>query len=170
MYKKVESSSGLYNLISKEEINKSIVRVINSNYDYNYVSNKGIKELREEIVKFIDINGVNYHDILISNSSSESLRMIASLLNKGDTILVEEHTYFGAKEIFTNLGLNIISVRLNVNGIDIKDLKDKIDKYNPRMIYVIPTFNNPTGIVWKNDIRRKFINIIKDKDIFQWKN
>ena len=110
MYKEVSSSSGLYNLISKEEINKSISRVLNSEYDYNYVSNKGIKELRKEIVKFVDIKDITYHDILITNSSSESIRLIASLLNKHDTILVEEHTYFGAKQIFNNLGLNVIDV------------------------------------------------------------
>jgi 2-aminoadipate transaminase len=166
MYKEVSSSSGLYNLISKEEINKSISRVLNSEYDYNYVSNKGIKELREEIVKFVDIKDITYHDILITNSSSESIRLIASLLNNSDTILVEEHTYFGAKEIFNNLGLNVIDVKLNNDGIDINDLKEKIDKYNPRMIYTIPTFNNPTGITWKNNVRKEFINVIKDKDIY----
>ena len=166
MYKEVSSSSGLYNLISKEEINKSISRVLNSEYDYNYVSNKGIKELRKEIVKFVDIKDITYHDILITNSSSESIRLIASLLNKHDTILVEEHTYFGAKEIFNNLGLNVIDVKLNNDGIDTNDLKEKIDKYNPRMIYVIPTFNNPTGITWKNNVRKEFINVIKDKNIY----
>lgn len=166
MYKEVSSSSGLYNLISKEEINKSISRVLNSEYDYNYVSNKGIKELRKEIVKFVDIKDITYHDILITNSSSESIRLIASLLNKHDTILVEEHTYFGAKEIFNNLGLNVIDVKLNNDGIDTNDLKEKIDKYNPRMIYTIPTFNNPTGITWKNNVRKEFINVIKDKNIY----
>ena len=165
MYKEIDYYSGMHNLINKELIDKSVIRVINSDYDYNYVSSKGIKGLREEIVKFSEINNISYHDVLITNSSSNSIKIIASLLNKGDTVLVEEFTYFGARDIFLNLGLNIVSVKLNSNGIDLDDLKEKIEKYNPKMIYVIPTFNNPSGVSWDEEIREGFISVIKNKEM-----
>ncbi len=165
MQEEIDYSSGLHNIIDKELINTSINNVINGNFDYNYVSSKGIKELRKEIVKFTDIDSVSYHDVLITNSSSQSLQIITGLLRENDTILIEENTYFGAEEIFHLKKLNIIRVKVNTIGIDIEDLKLKIEKYNPKMIYVIPTFNNPSGISWDNDIREKFIDAIKDKNI-----
>lgn len=165
MYKEIEYSSGKYNLIYKEMINESINRVINGEYDYNYVSSKGVKELREKIVEFTNIKDITYHDILVTNSSSDSIRVIASLLNRGDTILVEEFTYFGAIDIFNQYELNVIKVKLNSDGIDINDLKDKIKKHNPKMIYVIPTFNNPSGITWNELIRKEFIDIINEYNV-----
>ena len=165
MYKEIEYSSGKHNLIDKDLINESINRVINGEYDYNYVSSKGVKELREKIVEFTNIKDITYHDILVTNSSSDSIRVIASLLSRGDTILVEEFTYFGAIDIFNQYELNVIKVKLNSDGIDINDLKDKIKKHNPKMIYVIPTFNNPSGITWNELIRKEFIDIINEYNV-----
>lgn len=170
MQEKINMSLGTYNIIDKELIDKSIKRVLESNIDYyNYVSSKGIKELREEIANFVNLdfeNKISYKDILITTCGQQSISIVAnSLLDKGDVILIENPSYFGAIDVFKSMDIKVIGVKLNSDGIDINDLEKKVYKYKPKMIYVIPTFNNPTGISWSNEIRNVFLKIINENNI-----
>ena len=158
-------SLGLYNIIDEEGINKSINNVLNSDINFNtYTSPKGIKELRIEIsnlLKNIWNYQINYKNMLITTGSQQSINIIAySLLNEGDTILIEQPTYFGAIKVFKNRKINLVGLNLTENGIDLKELEDKIIKYKPKLIYVTPTFNNPTGYSWSNSYRKEFLKII----------
>ncbi len=163
-------SLGIYNLIDTEGINRSIRNIINNKFDFNtYSSPKGLRELRVRISDWLNeiwIIKLSYKDMLITSGSQQSINLVAySLLNKGDTILVEQPTYFGALDIFKKLDVNLVGVSLKDTGIDLEELEDKIKMYNPKMIYVTPTFNNPTGRAWKNDVREKFLEIINKYNV-----
>lgn len=163
-------SLGLYNIIDTEGINKSINNVLSSGINFNkYTSPKGLKELRIEVCNFLnDIwnYNVNYKDMLITTGTQQSINLIAySLLNEGDTVLIEEPTYFGAINIFKNKKVNLIGLDLTEKGIDLNLLEVKIIKYKPKLIYVTPTFNNPTGYSWSNSYRKKFLEIINKYDV-----
>lgn len=54
---------------------------------------------------------------------------------------------------------------LTENGIDLNILENKIIKYRPKLIYVTPTFNNPTGYSWSNFYRKKFLGIINKYNV-----
>jgi len=158
-------SLGIYNLIYQNKIDKSIKRVLNDKIDYNiYTSPKGLKELRQKISDFLNETQnqeISYNDIMITNGSQQSLNLIAySLLNEGDTVLIEQPTYFGVLEVFRNRKINLIGINLQKDGLDLEDLEKKIKIYNPKIIYVTPTFNNPTGIAWSNNKRIQFLKII----------
>ena len=163
-------SLGLYNIIDTEGINKSINNVLSSGINFNtYTSPKGLKGLRIEISNFLvsvwNYN-VNYKDILITTGSQQSINLIAySLLNEGDTVLIEQPTYFGAINTFKNRKVNLIGMDLTEDGIDLNVLEDSIIKYHPKLIYVTPTFNNPTGYSWSNAYRKKFLEIINKYSI-----
>ena len=163
-------SLGLYNIIDTEGINKSINNVLSSGVNFNtYTSPKGLKELRIEISNFLvsvwNYN-VNYKDILITTGSQQSINLIAySLLNEGDTVLIEQPTYFGAIKTFKNRKVNLIGIDLTEDGIDLNVLENNIIKYCPKLIYVTPTFNNPTGYSWSNAYRRKFLKIINKYNV-----
>jgi len=164
------NSLGLYNLIDEEGINKSINNVLSSNIDFNtYTSPKGLKELRVQISGFLNSTWdykVNYQEMLITTGSQQSINLVAySLLNEKDTILIEQPTYFGAINIFKNRKINLVGINLNEDGMDLKELEEKIIKYNPKLIYVIPTFNNPTGYSWSNNYRKKFLKIINKYNV-----
>jgi len=163
-------SLGLYNIIDTEGIKKSINNVLCSNINFNtYTSPKGLKELRIEISNFLkDIWNyyINYKDMLITTGTQQSINLIAyGLLNEGDTILIEEPTYFGAINIFKNRNINLIGLGLTKNGLDLNILENKIIKYKPKLIYVTPTFNNPTGYSWSNNYRKEFLKIINKYNI-----
>lgn len=163
-------SLGLYNIIDTEGINKSINNVLSNGINFNtYTSPKGLKELRMQISNFLcDIwnYNVNYKDMLITTGSQQSINLIAySLLNEGDTILIEQPTYFGAINVFKNRKVNLVGIDLTEEGFDLNILENKIINYHPKIIYVTPTFNNPTGYSWNNNYRKKFLEIINKYDI-----
>ena len=163
-------SLGLYNIIDTEGINKSINNVLSSRINFNtYTSPKGLKELRMQISNFLyDIwnYNVNYKDMLITTGSQQSINLIAySLLKEGDTVLIEQPTYFGAINVFKNRKVNLVGIDLTEEGFDLNILENKIINYNPKIIYVTPTFNNPTGYSWSNNYRKKFLEIINKYNV-----
>ena len=129
-------SLGIYNLIDTDGINRSIKNVINNKINFNtYTSPKGLKELRVKISDWLNESwriNLSYKELLITSGSQQSINLIAySLLNKGDTILIEQPTYFGAIDIFKKLDVNLVGVNLNDNGIDLEELEIKLNKYKP---------------------------------------
>ena len=163
-------SLGLYNIIDTDGIRKSVNNVLSSNIDFNtYTSPKGLKELRIQISNFLnDIwnYNVNYKDMLITTGSQQSINLIAySFLNVGDNVLIEQPTFFGAINVFKNKKVNLIGVNLNEKGINLDLLEKKIIEYRPKLIYVTPTFNNPTGYCWSNSYRKKFLDVVNKYNI-----
>lgn len=163
-------SLGTYNIFDNKGIIKSIKNVLKSNSDYNnYSSPKGLKELRIEISNFIYSNWnykVSYNNMLITSGSQQSLNLIInSLLTNGDTVLIEQPTYFGAIDILNNKNVNLVGVNLYEDGLDLLELEEKIIRYKPKLIYVTPTFNNPTGYSWTNKNRKSFLKIINKYNI-----
>lgn len=162
-------SSGNYNIINENKIKKSIQRVIN-NHQYNYYSSpKGIKELRIKISELIsnlwDFQ-INYNNMLITTGSQQSINLITDiLLKKHDSIIIEQPSYYGAINVFRNKNLNMIGVPINENGIDLINLEKQIIKSKAKVIYAVPTFNNPTGYAWSDKNRKEFLNIINKYNI-----
>lgn len=163
-------SLGIYNLIDKDKINDSISRVINSKDNfYTYVSPKGLKALRIKISDFL-YNAwcykVDNKDILITSGSQQSINLIAySLLSAKNTIFIEQPTYFGAIDVFKKRNINLIGIDLTEDGFDLQELEEKIIQYLPKLIYVTPTFNNPTGYAWSNKKRKEFLKLINKYNI-----
>lgn len=158
-------SSGRYNIIDDTGIKRSINNVISSDINFNtYTSPKGLRELRVEICKFLDDSWnykIDYNKMLITTGSQQSINLLVySLLQEGDNVLIEEPTYFGAIDCLKKRKVNLVSIELKENGLDLEDLESKIVKFNPKLIYVTPTFNNPTGYAWDNNYRQDFLKII----------
>ncbi len=163
-------SLGLYNIVDSEGINKSINNMLSSGTNFNmYTSPKGLKELRIEISNFLnDVwnYNINYKNMLITTGSQQSINLVSyALLNEGDTVLIEQPTYFGAINVFKNKKVNLVGIDLKEDGFDLNILENKIIKYKPKLIYVTPTFNNPTGYSWSNSYRKEFLEIVNKYDV-----
>lgn len=161
----MNKSLGIYNIIDQEGIKKSMMNIINHHTDFNtYTTPKGLKELRIEISRFIKKNwnyNINDQNIMITTGSQQSINLIAqTILTDKDTVLIEQPTYFGAIEVFKKRNIKLIGIDLYEDGLDLEMLEQRIIKHSPKLIYVTPTFNNPTGYSWTNENRQKFLNII----------
>lgn len=171
MQEKVKNKSlGIYNIIDTENINNSIKNVLKMSINFNtYLSPKGLKELRVKIIEVMTKKW-KYHptsdNTIITSCSQQSLNIVFdSILNEDDTILIEQPTYYGTLDILKNKKVNKVGVKLKENGLDLEELKEKIIKYKPKLIYVVPTFHNPTGITWSEENRKEFLTIINRYNI-----
>lgn len=168
--KMLNVSSGNINIIDKELINKSINNVLkNNNSFYSYSTPKGLKELRNQISGLLSKTWKQQMDssnMLITSGSQQSINLIISaLLSAGDCVLIEQPTYYGAIKCFNNHNIKMVGVKLENNGLDLVDLERKIIEHKPKLIYVVPTFNNPTGYAWSNKNRLKFLKIINKYNV-----
>lgn len=154
-----------------EEIKAASNKVLDTkgSYALQYNSADGYEPLREFIANRYKKQGVNINadDIIITNGSQQALDLLSScLLDEGDNILVEDPSYLAALQSFHLYNPVIHTVNLNEDGVDLKELKESINKYNHKFFYSVPNFQNPTGITYTNYIREQVSNIMKDKDTF----
>lgn len=130
----------------------------------NYGYAKGYKPLIDYFFDYMEEKRVNIKDkdILITNGFTEAFDIIiSSLTNKGDVILCEEPTHNTALKIMKAYGLQIVQVKMNKEGLDLKSLEEALNKYNPKFGYLIPSYNNPTGIVTKTERRKEIYKLFR---------
>lgn len=105
----------------------------------------------------IDMEG---QDVVILTGSSQGIELISKvMINKGDTILVESPTFLGALQTFHLYEANVESVAMEDDGIDVEMLEQQIQKYHPKFLYTIPTFQNPSGRTMSEEKRKKVVEI-----------
>jgi len=114
----------------------------------------GYRRLREFLVEKLKRDaGIScaVDEILITSGSLQGIELVNDvLLSRGDTVLVEQVTYFGSLSRLARLGVNAIGVPLDDEGLRIDALSAALDDLKergvqPKYIYTIPTVQNPTG-------------------------
>lgn len=85
-----------------------------------------------------------------------------ALCNEGDVVICENPSFIGALNAFRSCGAKTVGVEMEADGIDADDL-ERVIKANPnaKMLYLIPTFQNPTGITTSAEKRRRIYEIAK---------
>jgi DNA-binding transcriptional MocR family regulator len=84
--------------------------------------------------------------LMVLSGSQQGLWLVArALLAPGDTVLVETPTYLGALRVFAAAGLRTIAVACDREGMEPEALRSALERYRPRLIYCLPTFQNPSG-------------------------
>ncbi|WP_455539422.1 MocR-like pyridoxine biosynthesis transcription factor PdxR [Terrisporobacter sp.] len=129
---------------------------------FEYDDGKGSKELREELCTYLESKRINTskENIQIISGAQQGIDIVCKgLINYSDVIFVEEPTYNGALEVFKSRGAKIISIPMLNDGIDIGILKLKLEKIKPKLIYVMPNFQNPTGISYSKYKKKKLIEL-----------
>ena len=91
---------------------------------------------------------------IFQNFEIPSASMVKTLLI-GDHVLVESPTFLTALDIFEGRGLRLIGVPVDADGMRVDAVGALIERYRPRLIYTIPTAQNPTGVAMSDDRRRR---------------
>lgn len=108
---------------------------------------------------------VDARNLFVTNGVSNALALICSLFTKpGDTIFVEEPTYFLALRIFSDHDLRVVSIETDEDGIKPESLIDELAKSQPKFLYLIPTFQNPTGHTLTQERRGQLVQLSKEHD------
>lgn len=130
----------------------------------NYGYAKGYAPLIDYFMEYMKEKSVDTtnKDLLITNGFTEAFDIILSSLTKsGDYILCEKPTHNTALKIMEAYGINIVQVDMDKDGLNPEALEEALKKYRPKFGYLIPSYNNPTGIVTKTQRRKEIYDLFR---------
>ena len=133
-----------------------------------YSNSEGYMPLRKFISERYAKQGLDYapENIIITNGSQQALDMVsACLIDPGDEVVVEKPSYLAALQTFHLYYPKVLSVNLNEDGIDCDELEKTLKEHDPKFIYVIPNFQNPTGLTYTQAVRDRAAAILKESGI-----
>jgi DNA-binding transcriptional MocR family regulator len=108
---------------------------------------------------------VSPESLFISSGISQALDMIcASFTKPGDSIFVEEPSYFLALHIFRDYGLKIVPVPIDKNGLDVELVEDLLKLHKPSFVYTITAHQNPSGVTLSQARKEKLVALAETHD------
>jgi len=108
---------------------------------------------------------VDADHLFITAGISQALDLICSLLTgSGETIFVEEPSYFLALRIFADYKLNIVGIPIDQDGLIIEALEEKLAEQRPVFLYTIPAFQNPAGVTLSAVRREQLVKLSEQYD------
>jgi 2-aminoadipate transaminase len=129
-----------------------------------YGQSTGYMPLRETIARWY---GAGPEGVLISNGSLQIQEFLSALLlSPGDTVFVEEPTYDRAITTFRRHGANVVGIPLEPDGLVIEFLIVQLRKVRPRFLYLIPDFQNPTGVTTSLSRREEIVRLAEEHDFW----
>ena len=122
-----------------------------------YGATEGYGPFRESLKPYVEsMLGVSIPAILPVTGSTQAMDLLAkALLNPGDNVLIENPSFLGNMQCLKLYEANLIPVDSDENGLLTEDLEEKVVRYSPKMLYTIPTFQNPTGKTLPAERRKK---------------
>ncbi|MFD3695724.1 PLP-dependent aminotransferase family protein [Streptomyces sp. NPDC058646] len=113
-----------------------------------YSTTEGAPELREIVAARAAARGLptGADDVLVTSGSQQALTLITTaLVEPGDVVLVENPTYLAALQCFGLAGARVVAVPCDEDGILPDALAEIVERERPKLLYTVPTFQNPTG-------------------------
>lgn len=133
-----------------------------------YSFSMGINELRESLAERDGSQGAEskMHNILITSGSQQGIDIIGrAFIDPGDYIITENPTYVGALAAFQYYRPRYAPVLMDHDGMKVDQVEEAIEKYSPKFIYTVSTFQNPTGITMTTERKKALIDLAVRHDI-----
>jgi DNA-binding transcriptional MocR family regulator len=122
----------------------------------------GLPALRQAVAEYYGKAGLATRpdQVLVTNGAQHAIALCAALyLERGDPALVEDPAYFGALDAFRAAGARISALAVGPEGVQPAVLRDRIIATAARLVYLTPTFQNPSGAVMPRTARREVARI-----------
>ncbi len=129
-----------------------------------YDVTEGYLPLKEFLCQWLGGHGMDCQpeEMMLTNGSQQALDLIGKVfLNPNDRVLVENPTYLGAIQAFNAYEARYSSVAMDASGLLIKNAEERIRKDRPKFAYLVPTFQNPSGITMTLERRKSFIKLVQ---------
>jgi 2-aminoadipate transaminase len=126
-----------------------------------YGTTEGYLPLRELVAEMAVRQGIHVtaDNVLITSGSQQALDLLGKIfIDPGDRILVESPTYLGALQAWSMYGAEYVTVYSDDDGIQTQDLEEAF-RVGPKLIYVLPNFQNPTGVTISYERRQRVIEL-----------
>jgi 2-aminoadipate transaminase len=128
-----------------------------------YGAAAGIGALRTWLAEW---QGVQPEQVLVGNGSLELVEFLCTaMIRPGDVVFTEAPTYDRVITLFRRHGANVIGVPLEADGPDLDALEKLLAQHKPKLFYVIPDFQNPSGATCSTAKRKRLIEIAEKHDL-----
>jgi 2-aminoadipate transaminase len=151
-----------------DEIREACLKVL-ENYGQKalqYSLTMGIPALRAILAERISQKGgvnLTADNIIITEGSQQALDMVGRVfLDSGTTVIVEDPSYLGAIQAFNAYRCHYVTIEMDDEGIKVDQVEEMIKRFKPRFIYVVPNFQNPTGITMSYNRRKRLVELAKE--------
>jgi 2-aminoadipate transaminase len=128
-----------------------------------YSVTEGYPGFRETIVNLVSdlgITGITPDNVLVTSGGGQGLDLaLKAFVNKGDAVLVENPTFLGFLQTAKSYNAVTVGVAADDDGIDLSDLEARLKRHAPKLMYLIPTFSNPTGKTYPIEKRKAVIDL-----------
>ncbi|HZD10754.1 MAG TPA: PLP-dependent aminotransferase family protein, partial [Candidatus Binatia bacterium] len=136
----------------------------------NYGYEQGDGRFRQLLAQFLQrhtASEVLPENLMITCGASQGLDMICThFARSGDTIFVEEPSYFLALRIFADRGLNVVGVPTDAQGLRLDALQELLARQQPAFLYTVPTFQNPSGVTLPAVRRSELLRLAQEHNFF----
>ncbi len=134
-----------------------------------YGSTEGYEPLREELIKYLnsqqDIKATEDNLLVISGAQQGIDLAAKAMLDPGDVVLVESPSYLAALQIFKTYEAELHVVSSDKNGIIVNELEKLIKEKKPKIVYSVPTFQNPSSVTIPLERRKKICKLLEKYDV-----
>ncbi|OJX35759.1 MAG: aspartate aminotransferase [Burkholderiales bacterium 68-12] len=128
-----------------------------------YGATEGYQPLREQLSAFMaskGAQGVAPENLIVTTGSQQALDLLGkTLISPGDKVIVEGPTFLATIQCFRLYGAQLISAPIDGNGVQTDELEKLIAEHQPKFVYLIPTFGNPSGAMLSLERRKKVLEL-----------
>ena len=127
-----------------------------------YGATEGWGPLREQISHFMAGKGATVapDGLIVTTGSQQALDLIGkTMISPGDKVIVEAPTFLATIQCFRLYGAHLIGAPIDAHGVDVDRLEQLIAEHKPKLVYLIPTFGNPSGATLSLERRLRVLEI-----------
>ncbi|MBN9405986.1 MAG: PLP-dependent aminotransferase family protein [Burkholderiales bacterium] len=128
-----------------------------------YGATEGYQPLREQLAGFMQSKGVQGlagDGLMVTTGSQQALDLLGkTLLEPGSTAIVEGPTFLATIQCFRLYGADLVSAPIDDAGVQVDRLEQLIVQHRPRLVYLIPTFGNPSGAMLSLERRKRVLEL-----------
>ena len=125
-----------------------------------YGATEGYQPLREQLSAFMATKGmaVAPTELIVTTGSQQALDLLGkTMISPGDKVIVEGPTFLATIQCFRLYGAELISAPVDAHGVDPEALERLVIEHQPKFVYLIPTFGNPSGALLSLERRQQVL-------------
>lgn len=135
----------------------------NAGLALQYGATEGYMPLREQLAAFMASKGakdVAADQLIVTTGSQQALDLLGKcMISPGDKVIVEGPTFLATIQCFRLYGAEVISAPVDANGVIVEELEKLMAEHQPKMVYLIPTFGNPSGATLSLERRKRVLEL-----------
>lgn len=144
----------------KEAVNRALTEEAGAALQYG--ATEGYQPLREQLSTFMATKGarVAASELIVTTGSQQALDLLGkTMISPGDKVIVEGPTFLATIQCFRLYGAEVISAPVDAHGVQTEALEKLIAEHQPKFVYLIPTFGNPSGAMLSLERRKKVLEL-----------